>query len=59
MNTHHLLAKRNDYKTSHVLHLILSLLTAGLWVPFWILVSVSNGNEIRKIDKKLDKLHMQ
>ena len=29
--------------TNHILHLILSLLTAGLWVIVWIMVSVKIG----------------
>lgn len=29
--------------TSHVLHLILSVLTCGLWIPIWILCSIRIG----------------
>ena len=56
MNTAQLLAKRADHKTAHILHLLLSILTAGLWVPVWVLVAVSHANERRKIDKKLERL---
>jgi hypothetical protein len=28
--------------TNHVLHLILSILTVGLWIPIWIFVSFSS-----------------
>ncbi len=56
MNHHTLLAKRADHKTAHVLHLILSLITVGFWVPVWILVAVSHANERRKIDRKLEKV---
>lgn len=49
-----LLARRKN--TSHFLHLILSLITIGGWVPIWILVAVSNGIENWKIDRKIDKL---
>jgi len=31
--------------TSHVLHLLLSVVTAGIWVPVWILVSLSNSSQ--------------
>lgn len=55
MNQAQLLAKRADHKTAHILHLLLSLLTVGLWVPIWILVAVSHGIERRKIDRKLEK----
>lgn len=28
---------------SHLLHLVLSLLTAGLWLPIWLLLSATSG----------------
>lgn len=31
--------------TSHVLHLLLSLLTLGLWILIWIIVGISNSQE--------------
>ena len=27
--------------TNHILHLILSLITVGFWIPIWILVGIS------------------
>ena len=41
---------RNDYdavvskskRTSHVLHLLLTIITAGLWIPVWIIVTINN-----------------
>ncbi|GAB5449932.1 MAG: hypothetical protein Hals2KO_02600 [Halioglobus sp.] len=48
-----LLSKKR--KTSHVLHLILSLLTAGIWVIVWVLVAANNGTENARIDKKIAK----
>jgi hypothetical protein len=53
MNEAQLLAKRADYKTSHILHLILSIITAGIWVPIWILVAISNASQRAAIDRKL------
>ena len=29
--------------TNHILHLILSLLTLGLWLPVWIFISIKIG----------------
>lgn len=52
-----MLARRNDYRTSHVLHLLLSILTVGIWVPVWLLVTLSNAIERRKIDYRLRKAH--
>lgn len=31
-------------KPNHILHLILSILTAGLWLIVWFLVAVEKGN---------------
>ncbi len=29
--------------TNHILHVILSVLTAGIWIPIWILTSIKVG----------------
>lgn len=49
-----LLSKKK--KTSHVLHLILSLVTVGLWIPVWIIVTLSNSIENRRIEREVGKL---
>lgn len=46
----------NKKHTKHLLHLVLSVITAGLWVPIWVLVSVSNSIENRRIDRAVNKL---
>lgn len=43
-------------KTSHLLHLILSVITMGFWLPVWALVTLSNGIENARIDAKINKL---
>lgn len=48
-----LLMRRERYKTNHILHLLLSVLSAGLWVPLWILVALNNGIERQKVDRRL------
>lgn len=48
-----LLSKKK--KTSHVLHLILSLVTAGIWVIMWVLVAISNSSENARIDRQIMK----
>lgn len=30
-------------KTNHILHLLLSLVTVGLWIIVWILIALSSG----------------
>ena len=53
MNTSQLLAKRADHKTSHILHLLLCIPTAGFWIPVWIMVALSHRSERGKIDRRL------
>lgn len=33
----------NEKRTSHAFHLIMSLITFGLWIPVWVLVWLING----------------
>lgn len=33
----------NRKKTNHILHLLLSIVTSGLWIPVWILITISDG----------------
>ena len=42
--------------TSHILHLILSIITVGMWIPIWLLCGLSNGIENAKLDRKINKL---
>ena len=48
-----LLSKKK--KTNHVLHLLLSFITAGIWLLIWLLVAASNGSENKKIDRMVAK----
>lgn len=36
--------QRPMYKTSHGFHLIMSLITFGLWIPVWIIVGITNAS---------------
>lgn len=40
----------------HVLHAILSLATAFLWVPVWVLIVLHNMCKNKQIDRKVDAL---
>lgn len=33
----------NSRRVNHALHLILTLLTAGLWLPVWIILAIANS----------------
>ena len=50
------MAKREDYRTAHILHLLLCIPTAGLWVFVWMICALSNSIERGKIDRKLARL---
>ena len=54
-----LMAKRTDYQPQHVLHLLLSVVTFGLWLPVWALVGISHRNERRKIDLEMVRIGSQ
>jgi hypothetical protein len=42
------------HENSHTLHLILSLLTCGIWIPVWIFIAITTGKRSRtwKVDKQ-------
>ena len=33
--------------TNHIFHLLMSLVTLGLWLPVWLIVAISNRNDGR------------
>jgi hypothetical protein len=35
---------RDPYATNHILHLLLTVFTFGLWAPVWLLVTVVNNS---------------
>ena len=36
---------RKPYKTSHAFHLIMTLVTFGLWLPVWVIVGIYNASK--------------
>ncbi|AHJ86488.1 hypothetical protein ST20ES_35 [Mycobacterium phage 20ES] len=36
-------------KTNHALHLVLSLVTCGMWLPVWAVVAMVNSGRTRKV----------
>ncbi|HYW03696.1 MAG TPA: hypothetical protein VFA86_07100 [Gammaproteobacteria bacterium] len=46
-----LLSKKR--KTSHLLHLLLSIITGGVWIIVWILLAISHSSENARIDRKI------
>ena len=42
-------------KTSHILHLLLSVVTGGIWLPIWLIVAMLNRQKCANIDRKIKK----
>ena len=43
VNTQQVTVQAQPKRVNHVLHLILTILTCGLWLPVWILVSMAKA----------------
>lgn len=39
------MTKHLQPSTSHVFHLLMSIITVGFWVVIWVLVALSNGSQ--------------
>lgn len=48
--------KLNEYKTSHVLHLLLSIFMLGLWIIPWFLIAQSNASRRSQIQELIDTI---
>jgi cytochrome c biogenesis protein CcdA len=55
MNDNELIIRIRQHETSHVVHLLLSLISAGLWIPVWILITLSNSLERGRLMRQLRK----
>ncbi|QGJ89735.1 membrane protein [Mycobacterium phage Superchunk] len=36
-------------RTNHAMHLVLSLITCGMWLPVWVIMAMINSSRTRKI----------
>lgn len=43
-------------KTNHILHLILTILTGGLWLIVWGVTMRSNDGQNKKIDQEINQI---
>ena len=46
----------SSQKTNHILHLILSIISMGVWLPIWILVGANNAIERGRTESRITKL---
>jgi len=49
--------KLHALKVHHLLHFIISLLTAGVWIVGWTLIVIDSNTKKTALTKKLKKLH--
>lgn len=67
-------SKRSSAPTSHIFHLLMSVITAGVWIPVWILMIMRNSvrhdltssiqglsdrREMRRLQEEMIKIEMQ
>tara|TARA_Y100000593_G_scaffold94032_1_gene191291 strand:- start:66918 stop:67139 length:222 start_codon:yes stop_codon:yes gene_type:complete len=54
-----LIVERERYQTSHGLHLILTLMTGGLWAIVWWLMWMGNNNMRKEVNHKIKLLEKE
>jgi len=50
----------SNNKINHILHLVLSIVTGGLWLVVWVMLGLTKKSDesiIAKIDKLEDKIY--
>ena len=56
MNNAVILLEMRKRRTSHLLHLVLSIFTGGLWVFIWALCTILNMLHNAELARKIDKI---
>lgn len=51
-----LAARRESYRTNHVLHLLISIISVGIWVLPWLIVSQVNAVQRAKFDSQIARM---
>lgn len=57
LDLHKIERQYDKSKTNHILHLLLSLLTAGIWIIIWFFVAIGNNSRRSKMGKLIDESH--
>lgn len=50
---------KSKHETSHILHLILTILTAGIWAIVWVLCGIRNIRLRSEIDERFSDLQIK
>ncbi len=48
----------SENKINHILHLILSLITAGVWILVWIIIANNVGSKRDRLEKLIDEANL-
>tara|TARA_B100001059_G_scaffold214400_1_gene231116 strand:+ start:200 stop:493 length:294 start_codon:yes stop_codon:yes gene_type:complete len=48
--------KMDKYKTSHVLHFLITIFSFGFWIIIWFIVANQNAHSRRSIEKMIEKV---
>jgi uncharacterized membrane protein len=56
MNNAAILLEMKKVKTSHLLHLLLTILTLGCWLLVWILCAAHTSHVNYHLDRKIEKI---
>ena len=48
--------KLERYRTNHILHIILSILTGGLWLGIYLFMTIHNASKRSEIERRIKKL---
>jgi len=54
MNEKLFILESQKKKTNHILHLILSIITGGLWIVIWLLVGISNSSHNSRLQGEMN-----
>jgi hypothetical protein len=50
---------KSKHETSHILHLVLTVVTFGWWVIVWVLIAIINRGKRNNIDERFSKMQIK
>lgn len=56
MNEKLFILESQKKKTNHILHLILSIITGGLWLVIWLFVGISNSSHNNRLQGEMNHI---
>lgn len=56
MSSNALMLEMRKKKTSHLFHLLMAVITGGVWIIIWVMCIISNWSENKAIDKQINRV---